>query len=107
MTKSVVAANRIATGVGLDAGPVGDRVEALPPRGEDEEDETGREPQERVALLEPPPADELEDDEDEQERRDGSGDGDANGGHRWEGSSEGRVARRAIATSSASVTLRT
>ena len=65
--------------VARDADPARDRVQTVAPRGEHQQDDPGREPEQRVPLLEASAPDELEDDEDEEDRRDDSGDRNANG----------------------------
>ena len=87
-----------------DAEPAGDRVQAAAPRGEDEQDEPGREPEQRVALAQPAAADQLEDDEDQQDRRNRACDRDVERGHGYP-SSSGTTRRRKMPTRSASVTL--
>ncbi len=65
-----------------DADPAGDRVQPTAPRREHEQHDAGREPEQGIALAQPPAANQLEDDEDEQDRRDRRGDRDVERGHR-------------------------
>ena len=48
--------------IARDPEPAGDRVQAAAPGGEHEQHDSGREPEQRVALLQPASPDELEDD---------------------------------------------
>jgi len=51
-----------------DADPAGDRVQPATPGREDEQDDPGGEPEQRVALAQAAAADQLEDGEDQQDR---------------------------------------
>ena len=80
----------------------GDHVEPASPEREDEHDGGGEEPEERVALAQPPSANELEHDGEKDERGDRRGDRDPQGGHR---SCTGRGVNRKSPTKTASRTL--
>ena len=92
-----------------DTEPACDGGQPFAPGREDEQDHTRHEPQERISLLEPAPADQLEDDQDEDDRRNRGRDRDPYRSHALgtSTSSLGTVAFRSIAMKSASVTFRT
>jgi hypothetical protein len=75
--------------IGLDAEPARDRVEAVTPDRQPEQDDAGQQPQQRVALAETPRANQLEHNEEQQEGRDRRSDRNGKWCHRRCSSSSG------------------
>ena len=73
--------------IGLHSEPARDRVQPVAPEREREQHDACQQPQQRVALAQPPRADQLEHDDEQDERGNRSGDGDGPGSHRCSSSS--------------------
>ena len=94
-----------STAGGYVSTPTQSAIVFSPPRHarQDEQHEPGQQPEQRVALAQPPAPDQLEDDEQQEDRRDRGGDRDVAAGSC--SSSRGTTLRRNEPTKSASSTL--